>query len=153
MIIKPDELVPIGATITPMYKAIRRVVLDLPDDFNNALAEEVLDLSVHDMVSPQNLMYKSMYEFNLDTPEGINRLLSLLPVLDPEIIKTTTQEIWPAAPVADLEFDANMARAEVRGYLLDLLEDHGEQAGQEGQEGDEPTGEPSPPVSPEPPAG
>ena len=114
----------LGDPVKPVEKAIRSVALDLEGFFDNDLAEEVLNLSVDEVVSPSSLVLKSLYEFDLDNPEGIDKLLSLLPILDPEILKTVVQEIWPGSDVESLTFDPIIARAEIRGYLLDFLEGH-----------------------------
>lgn len=116
---------PTGDPIAPINKAVRQIMLDLPDFFDDQTATEVLELNLGDFVSSSSLLLKSMYEFDLDTEEGIYRLLELIPLLDPEIIKTVMQEIWPGYPVDSLNFDNSLARAEIRGYLLDFLDGHG----------------------------
>lgn len=120
-----DAASALGDPVKPLEKAVRRIALDLPNFFDDQLAEAVLQLSVDDVVSGNALMLKSMYEFDLDSEEGVNRLLELLPILDPEIVKTVMQEVWPGYPTDSLTFDNNLARAEIRGYLLDFLEGHG----------------------------
>ncbi len=128
-IVHSDELdSPVGDLVTPLEKAVRRVTLDLPDFFNDDQAVEVLELHVGEVVSSSNLLLKSMYEFDLDSEDGVERLLSLLPILDPEIIKTIMQEIWSGYPVDSLNFDNSLARAEIKGYLLDFLDGHGTDA-------------------------
>lgn len=117
----------VGDPVQPLEKAARRVTFDLPSFFDDEAARSVLELSVDTLVSPNNLLLKSMYEFDLDSEQGINRLLELLPILDTEIVKTVVQEIWPGYPVDSLTFDHSLARAEIRGYILDFLEGHGTQ--------------------------
>ncbi len=119
---------PLGDHVEPVQKALRTVALDLPDFFNDEVAGEVLALSVDEMVSSSNLLLKSMYEFDLDSEDGVVRLISLLPILDPEILKTVMQEVWPGADVDSLVFDNSMARSEIEGYLLDFLGGHGTKA-------------------------
>ncbi len=119
---------PVGDPVKPVQKALRKITLDLPQDFDDTLAGEVLSLSVGEMVSNNNLMLKSMYEFDLDSEEGVVRLISLLPILDPDILKTVVQEIWPGYNVDSLTFDPSLARAEIKGYLLDFLGGHGQEA-------------------------
>lgn len=114
----------LGDPVKPIQKGLRSVALDLEGFFDDDLAEEVLNLSVDEVVSPSTLVMKSLYEFDLDSPEGIGKLMELLPLLDPEILKTVVQEIWPGYPVESLTFDPIIARAEIRGYLLDFLEGH-----------------------------
>ncbi len=115
----------VGDPVKPVTKAIRTVLLDLPEFFDDETAGEVLQLSVDDVVSSGNLLLKSMYEFDLDSEDGVSRLLELIPLLDPEILKTVMQEIYPGYPVDSLTFDNSLARAEIQGYLLDFLEGHG----------------------------
>ena len=114
----------LGDPVKPLQKAVRSVTLELEGFFDDDLAEEVLNLSVDEVVSPSSLVMKSLYQFDVDSPEGIDKLLELLPLLDPEILKTVLQEIWPGYPVESETFDPIIARAEVRGYLLDYLEGH-----------------------------
>lgn len=119
---------PLGDPVEPIQKAIRTVALDMPQTFDDSVAGEVLALSVDELVSSSNLLLKSMYEFDLDSEEGVVRLISLLPILDPEILKTVLQEIWPGADVDSLTFDNSLARSEIKGYLLDFLGGHGTKA-------------------------
>jgi hypothetical protein len=119
---------PLGDPVKPVEKAIRQVMLGLPDFFDDQASEELLELSLSSTVSASSLMLKSMYEFDLDTEEGVDRLLELLPVLDPDIVKTVMQEIWPGYPVESENFDNNVSRAKIRGYLLDFLDGHGTEA-------------------------
>lgn len=114
-----------GDPVKPLEKAVRRIQMELPDFFDDELAAEVLSLEVGAIISSSNLMLKSMYEFDLDTEDGITRLLELLPIIDPDILKTVMQEIWPGYPVDSLNFDNSLAREEIGGYLLDFLEGHG----------------------------
>ena len=116
----------LGDVVKPVQKAIRKVALDLEGFFDDDLAESVLGLTVGDAVSSSSLVLKSLYEFDLESDDGVDRLLELLPILDPEIVKTVMQEIWPGYPVDSLTFEPNLARAEIRGYLLDYLEGHGD---------------------------
>lgn len=68
---------------------------------------------------------KALYHFDVETPAGIDRLLELLPILDREIIEEVYQEIWPNYPTDDEEsFNLRIARAEIRGYLMDFLIKH-----------------------------
>ncbi len=119
---------PVGDPVTPLEKSARRIDLDLPEFFDDEVASDVLSLRVDEVISSSNLMLKSMYEFDLDSEEGVVRLISLLPILDPEILKTIMQEIWPGYPVDSLTFDNSLARAEIEGYLLDFLTGHGTKA-------------------------
>lgn len=127
-IINRKQLVPVGDTIKPPTGPLQKIVLDLPDFFDDSLAEEVLSLSLDDLIQPNNLLLKSMYDFDVESEEGVSKLLELIPIIDPDILKTLMQEIWPGYPVDSLTFDTNLARAEIRGYLLDYLEGHGSKA-------------------------
>lgn len=109
----------------PLRKSVRKVIIALPDFFDDAAASEVLGLSVDDLVGARSFIMKSMYDFDLDSEDGVNRLLELLPILDPEIVKTVVQEIWPGYPVDSTTYDNTLSRAKVRGYLLDYLNGHG----------------------------
>lgn len=126
ILVECDSVEPaVGDQVRPLAKAVRQIDLTLPDFFNDTLAEEIMDLSVDDMVSAQNFVMKSMYDFDLDSTDGVNRLLELLPLLDPEIVKTIMQEIWPGYPVDSVTFDNSLSRSKIRGYLLDYLNGHG----------------------------
>lgn len=122
-IIHPREIEKLGDPVTVTSNSTRRVSLDLSEDFDIDLSELMLNSEVFSTPRLTNFIYKSMYEFNLDSVEGVSRLLSLLPILDPEIVKTVLQEIWPNYNLEEDNFDAKIAKAEVRGYLLDLLEE------------------------------
>lgn len=73
---------------------------------------------------------KAIYHFDIETPEGIDKLLQLLPILDGEIIEEVYQEIWPGYPTED-DFNLRIARAEIRGYLMDFLLKHDVTPGEE----------------------
>lgn len=112
---------PVGDEVAPLSKAERTVsVLGLDSFFDEDMAEEVLRLSLSDMIAVDRLA-KSLYDFDIDTEDGIKKLLELLPVLDPEIIIDVMEEIWPGY-VAD-DVDPDLMRAEIKGYFLDYLRD------------------------------
>lgn len=92
--------------------------------FDNDGATRVLNLSVDKAVSTRDLVRKSMYDFDLDTPEGIQKLLGLLPIMDPDILKDIISEIWPNYPT---DVDGRRHRMEIKGYLMDYLESYDEQ--------------------------
>jgi predicted transcriptional regulator len=96
----------------------------LEESFDNEAAEKFLNLSVGRMTTTADLIRKSVYDFDLDTPSGIAKLLSLLPIMDPEIIKDIIVEIWPGYPT---DVDARRHKMEIRGYLKDYLESYDEQ--------------------------
>lgn len=96
----------------------------LEDSFDNESAERMLNLSVGTITRTADLVRKSMYDFDLDTPEGIEKLMSLLPIMDPEILKDIITEIWPGYPA---ELDPRRHRLEIKGYLKDFLESYDEE--------------------------
>ena len=116
---------PIGDYIEPVQKSEPRTVdFDLGTFFDDELAETYLNAEVQSIVDPEDIVKKSLYDFDLTSTEGIDRLLALLPILDEDIVKIIVQEIWPGYPVEE-EFDPKIHRAEIKGFLLDYLEGHG----------------------------
>jgi len=98
------------------------IVLEgLEDSFDNDAAEKMLNLSVGRITTTRELVRKSMYDFDLETPEGIEKLMALLPIMDPEILKDIMGEIWPGYPT---DIDARRHRLEIKGYLKDYLESY-----------------------------
>lgn len=96
--------------------ADQRIVKALP-----LLETEVEDTGVL-FIEP---IKKALYHFDLETPDGVDRLLELLPILDGEIVAEVYQEIWPGYPTDDAEeFNVRIARAEIKGYLMDFLTKH-----------------------------
>jgi hypothetical protein len=70
---------------------------DLEDSFDNEEAEAVLSLSFDKITHVSDIVRKSMYDFDLDTPDGINKLMALLPIMDPDILKDIMTEILEKA--------------------------------------------------------
>lgn len=66
----------------------------------------------------------SLYNFDLQSAEGVDRILALLPILDEEIVKALYQECFPGYPTESIA--PRMARIELRGFFMDFLD--GEQA-------------------------
>jgi len=100
----------------------------LDENFDDDLSKSILEIHLDKALHPQEAVEKSLYNFDLDTPDGVDRLLELLPILDPEIINEVYQEIFPGYPVDTLA--PRMARLELRGYLMDYLANNGTQEGQ-----------------------
>lgn len=100
------------------------VLPNLEEEFDDDFAKSLLEVSIDRSVHPHELVAKSLYNFDLESPEGVDRLLELLPILDPEIINEVYQEIFPGYPVDTLA--PRMARIELRGYLMDYLDDTGQ---------------------------
>jgi len=87
--------------------------------FDNNEATRLLSCSVSDLIHTSDYIRKSIYDFDLDTPEGISKLLSLLPIMDPNIITDLVKTIWPGYEVED---DPRRHRMDIKGYLKDYLE-------------------------------
>ena len=128
----PDQLTTVGNAETPVVKgAIRTVPLFLYSTLSEEDATAILDTEVSQRESPSQFLFKSMFDFDVSTTEGIDRLLYLITVLDAEIVKLVVTEIWPGYPVESEGFSAEFARMQIKGFLLDVLEGHGiEQEGQ-----------------------
>lgn len=91
---------------------------NLEDSFDNDAAESILNLSIGKLSSASDIVRKSMYDFDLETPIGIYKLMNLLPIMDPDILKDIMAEIWPGYEVED---DPRRNRLEIKGYLKDYL--------------------------------
>lgn len=116
--------VPVGGFSEALQRGLpSKVELALEDQFDDDFASAVFSLDFSSLVDTYDLVRKSLYDFDLDSSEGVGRLLALLPIMDPEIIKDVIQEIWPGYPV-DEDFDPRIASFKVRGYLLDYLADN-----------------------------
>lgn len=114
------------------------ILLGLEDSFDNNRAEEMLNLSVGRITHSSDLVRKSMYDFDLETPEGIEKLMALLPIMDPEILKDIMTEIWPGYPT---DIDARRHRLEIKGYLKDYLESNDQEDDVESGAGNEEPGD------------
>lgn len=97
------------------------IIDGLEDSFDNESAEKMLELSVGRLTHTSDLVRKSMYDFDLTTPEGIEKLMSLLPIMDPEIVKDIVAEIWPGY---SSDADSRSQKMEIKGYLKDYLESY-----------------------------
>lgn len=117
---------PVGDPVQPIFKSERIVLVEgLEELFDEDLAKAVLSLPFEDLVAVERLV-KSLYDFDVESEEGIRRLLELLPVMDPEILKDVMQELWPGYVVQDP--DPDLMRAEIKGYLMDYLKTNGQAA-------------------------
>lgn len=109
----------------------------LADDFDDDLAKSMLEVLFDKVVLTHDALEKSVYNFDLETPEGVDRLLELLPIMDPAIINEVYQEVFPTYPVDTLA--PRVARIELRGYLMDYLNGEFEDGSEEPNAGP-PTG-------------
>jgi len=92
---------------------------DFAIDFDEDKSNQILSLEISKSIIDVEDLIKSFYEFDLDSEEGVRKLLELLPVLDPEIVVELVEKIWPGYVVENA--DPDLLRAEVQGYLLDYL--------------------------------
>jgi hypothetical protein len=151
-VIRRNELPGVVGDPTSNVRKSREISLDFSGFFNDEAAQKALELRVSDLINENNVILKSMYDFDVETEQGVYKLLALLPILDPDIVKVVIQEIWPGYPV-DAEYYSNsIAKAEIRGYLLDFLEGHGTQPAdiESTDEGEPDGGAETPEPSPEP---
>jgi hypothetical protein len=88
--------------------------------FDDEVAERALMQSPEPSVSVGSLIKKSLYDFDVSSIEGIDKMLYLLSIVDEDVLKLVTQEIWPGYPV-DEEFDSKKARIQIKGFLLDFV--------------------------------
>lgn len=91
---------------------------DFVIDFDEDRANELLSVHLDKSINVNDLL-KSLYDFDLDTVEGVTKLMELVPVLDSVILVDLVEKIWPGYAV-EAE-DPELLRAEIRGYLLDFL--------------------------------
>lgn len=62
---------------------------------------------------------KSFYGLDVETEDGLKRILDVLPIMDIEFVQQLASEIWPDAQTEDS--DPELLRAEVKGFCLDQL--------------------------------
>lgn len=89
--------------------------------FDDSVAEEVLKSSVPDLVNTVDVVRKSLYDFDVQSIEGIDKIIYLLPVLDEEVVKFVAKEVWPGLPVDEDTFDAKKTRIELKWFLMDFI--------------------------------
>jgi hypothetical protein len=71
-------------------------------------------------VHPQDALEKALYDFDLTSPDGIDRFLELLPILDEAIVKDVYKEIFTGYPIDALPI--RVGKIELYGFLKDYLE-------------------------------
>lgn len=94
------------------------IINDFVVDFDEGSSSELLSLDLSKSINVNDLL-KSLYDFDLETPEGVLKLMELVPVLDSVILVDLVEKIWPGYAV-EAE-DPELLRAEIRGYLMDFL--------------------------------
>lgn len=103
-----------SAHATEETHSIANFTIGFDEDNTSAIMSLVLSKSidVDDLI-------KSLYDFDMETEEGIVKLLGLLPIMDPDIVVEMVEKIWPGYAVD--QADPDLLRAEIKGYLLDYL--------------------------------
>jgi hypothetical protein len=91
---------------------------DFVIDFDEDKFYSILSLELSKGIDVNELL-KSLYDFDLNTPEGVKKLLELVPILDSVILVDLVEKIWPGYAVESEE--PELLRAEIRGFLLDFL--------------------------------
>jgi hypothetical protein len=105
----------------------------LEEFFDEDLSKSVLGVSFDEVVCAIDVVKKSLYDFDLESTEGVTKLLELLPIMDPEILRDIAGEIWPGYPTQDA--DAKLLRLEIKGYLMDYLDGYGQEEAATAPEG------------------
>ncbi len=90
----------------------------LEDFFDEDLSFNILNVPFDDLIDT-NKIVKSLYDFDLDSKDGILKLLESLPIMDREILFDISEKIWPGYIATDK--DPDLVRYEIKGYLLDYL--------------------------------
>lgn len=90
-------------------------------DFDEDKSYSIMTLELSKSIDVEQLV-KSLYDFDLETLEGVRKLLGLLPILDSNIVLELVEKIWVGYAVE--EADPELLREEVKGYLLDYLEEN-----------------------------
>lgn len=101
------------------------LIEQLENSFDNETAESILNLSVGKVTTASSFIRKSLYDFDLDTPEGIAKLMALLPIMDSSIVKDIMEELWPGYKADEDNF--KQYKLYIKGYLKDYLESYDEQ--------------------------
>ena len=91
--------------------------------FDDETSRDLLNLGVEQTTSERSIVAKSLYNFDLDSQDGLTRLIELLPIMDPEIINEVYLETFPGYPIDSLA--ERMSRLELKGYLMDYLSEMG----------------------------
>lgn len=106
-----------------IQKSARVVVVPgLDSNFDDDKALEGLSLYYGETIHTSRLA-KSLYDFDVQTKDGIVKLLEVLPILDPVILSDVMEEVFPG--YVDTE-DPDLMRAELKGILIDQLKQENE---------------------------
>lgn len=108
------------------YSTTQDHQISLPTEFNEDKSAAILSLEISKGIDIGELI-KSLYDFDIESEEGIQKIMELLPVLDPIIVVELVEKLWPGYAVEDA--DPDLLRAEVRGFLMDYLDGRFEDAG------------------------
>lgn len=108
------------------YSTTQTHSIPLPAEFDEDQSSAILSLEISKGIDIGELI-KSLYDFDIESEEGIQKIMELLPVLDPVIVVELVEKLWPGYAVEDA--DPDLLRAEVRGFLLDYLDGRFEDAG------------------------
>lgn len=111
---------PVGDPVRPVKKSRTTKLNGLEEFFDEDLSKSVLSLPFDQLIDVNNLA-KSLYDFDLESEDGIDKLMQMLPIMDPEILVDLMEEIWPGYQAEDLS--PELMRAEIKGYLMDYLKD------------------------------
>lgn len=125
--------VPAGDVVTSLSKGGEYIVDHLEDLFDDDLSKSVLGVSMDSAIHALEVVKKSLYDFDLDTEDGVLKLMELLPIMDPEILTAIAGEIWPGYPAQDN--NPKLLRLEIKGYLMDYLDGHGTRSAETAPEG------------------
>lgn len=108
------------------YLTTQNHAISLDVDFDEDKAFGVLSLDISKGIDVADLI-KSLYDFDIESEEGIIKLMELLPIMDGVIIVELVEKIWPGYAVE--KADPDLLRAEVKGFLLDYLDGQFDDAG------------------------
>jgi hypothetical protein len=95
-------------------------IADFNIDFDEDNTSAIMSLVLSKSIDVEDLI-KSLYDFDMETEEGIVKLLGLLPIMDPDIVVEMVEKIWPGYAVN--QEDPALLRGEIKGYLLDYLDE------------------------------
>ncbi len=100
------------------------VLVALSKSIDNFIEDE--DIALDILATAEEILNKSLYHFDFDKYDGIERVLELLPILDTEVVKDVYATVFPGYPVDDDSlFNPRTARLELRGFFMDFLANYG----------------------------